>query len=397
MTFSIWSDLTSAEVLDGQPVYRIFILGTRSSGKTVFLSALFGHLRIQNPVNQFAIEVTSTEDSKLLQRYYDSISNPEGTWPEGNVNSKEFEFRCVRRQQGGGTIPLFCIKYHDYPGAYLTDDYYDENLNIELETLRAHSILVLIDGRKVFERLEGYSPDGETLESDLHAILPLLERSSRKPIHFLVTKWDILKGLHSFESVKTALMECEAFSNFLQSRPESCIRLIPVSAVGNDFAKFDFVTRTMVKLKGKAIRPYNVDLSIVLTLVDQLFALGRAAIAQNLIPYWIVKGLRKASSLSGWLLTAISFGDLRFSLIPIGLPISFKPAGVLRLFVLADSKLATVEVDIQKKIARAKDESTAFQAILQAQACRMIKFTREFPGSRLTGVAETWLSNTGRS
>lgn len=388
-------DLTTAETVNGEPVYRIFVLGTRQSGKTVFLSALFGHLRAQNPVNQFAVEPTLDADAKLLQRYYDRIVNPEMPWPEGTATSKEFEFQCLRRREGKPDIPLFRIKYHDYPGAYLTEaeTYRDDQLDIEQETQRAHSILVLIDGYKIFEKLEGYSPAGETLESDLHAIIPLLERSARKPIHFLVTKWDILKGLHTFASVRNALLDCEAFSNFVQSRRESCVRLIPVSAVGNDFAKFDFTSRTMMKLKGKSIRPHNVDLSIVLTLMDQIFALGRSAVAIKKIPYWIVSGLRRGTFLSRMLLGTINLGDLD---IQFG-PLKIHTSKILRMFAIAERHLLSIEDDIQKGIDRAKDQTSAFQAILQAQALRMLRFIREYPESRLTGAAETWLPNIGPS
>jgi GTPase SAR1 family protein len=396
--FSNWlaPDLTKTETINGEPVYRIFVLGTRQSGKTVFLSALFGHLRVQNQINQFAVEPTLPADKKLLQQYYDRISNPEMPWPAGSVSSKEFEFKCVRRVEGAAKdIPLFRIKYHDYPGAYLTDTeaYRDDQLDIEQETQRAHSILVLIDGYKIFERLEGYPPAGETLESDLHAIIPLLERSARKPIHFLVTKWDILKGLHSFASVKSALLECESFSNFVENRRESCVRLIPVSAVGNDFVKFDLSTRTMTKIKGKAIRPYNVDLSIVLTLMDQIFALGRSAVAIKKIPYWIVTGLRRGTFFSRMLLGTINLGDLD---IQFG-PLKIRTAKILRMFAMAEQHLLSTETKIQKGIARARDQTSAFQAILQAQALRMLRFIREYPESKLTGAAETWLPNTGPS
>jgi hypothetical protein len=393
MLFGNWSapDLTAPETVNGEPVYRIFVLGCRQSGKTAFLSALYGHLKTTNSVNQFAIEMDSADDSRILQRCYDGIANPELPWPPGNRTSQEFEFKCVRRREGEEKgFPLFRIRYQDYPGAYLTEEYVDDNLDIEQETQRAHSILVLIDGIKIFERLEGYPPAGETLESDLHAIIPLLERSSRKPIHFLVTKWDILKGLHTFEAVKTALLDCEAFSNFVQGRPESCVRLIPVSAVGNDFAKFDLGSQTMVKLKGKAIRPYNVDLSIVLTLMDQVFALGKAAVGSKKIAYWIVKGLRRGTWLSRLVLGTIDL-DVPF------FPIKFRLGKILRIFVIAESHLGSVEKDIVNEISQAKDRTSAFQAILQAQAWRMRKFVKEYPASRLTGAAETWLPNTGPS
>ena len=385
-------DLTAAEVVEGDPVYRIFVLGARGSGKTVFLSALYGYLVTQNPVNQFAVEVSSASERRILQSCYDRICNPELPWPDGDQNVKEFEFQCVHRR-AGERFPLFRIKYHDYPGSYVTEGYIDGAINIEHETQRAHSILVLIDGRKVFEKLEGYAPDGDTLESDLNAIIPMLEYSAQKPIHFLVTKWDILRGLHSFSSVKNVLMGCDLFSNFVHSRNNSTVRLIPVSAVGSDFAKFDFSTKRMVKLKGKSIRPYNVDLSIVLTLMDQLSALGRTAIAQKKIPYWIVKGLRSGTFLSRLLLNMVNLRELQIS----HLKIKLQPMQILSILSEAEANLSALEEKIKRRIARARDRKDASQAIFQAQAWRMLKFTKEFPEFGLTGATETWLPNIGHS
>lgn len=382
--------LTATETIDGDPVYKVFVLGARGAGKTVFLSALYSHLRVANQVNRFAVEV-SQDDKLVLQSYCDCLCNPELAWPSGTGAVTDFEFQCVYRRENTRS-PLFRMRYKDYPGAYVTQGQVGDDFDAGLETRTAHSILVLLDGRKIFEKLEGYRPDGETLESDLNSIIPLLEYSAHKPIHFLVTKWDILRGLHSFSAVKDVLFECEAFANFIKGRQDAPIRLVPVSAVGNDFAKFDFRSREMIKLQRKGIRPYNVDLSIVLTLMDQVCALGRAAIVHKIIPYWMIRFLKGSTWLSKLLLSCLRLDEWQFPFLP-----KIHLAPILRALTSAEEGLASLEEKLGKRVDRARSDRDVAQAIYELQAYRMLKFVREFPESGLTEATNAWIPNSGHS
>ncbi len=90
------SDETSfppIERLDGEPVFRMFVLGTRGSGKTVFLASLYNQLKTQSDArNNFRVEA-SDEQRDLLIEKYDAVRNVDRDWPPGDVDATDYEFR----------------------------------------------------------------------------------------------------------------------------------------------------------------------------------------------------------------------------------------------------------------------------------------------------------------
>jgi hypothetical protein len=379
------------------PSFRVFILGARGSGKTVFLSALYGQFRKQTDQSLFSLELRPSREQKFLQDMYEKIGRVDLPWLTGTPDVKKFEFHCAHRRDDR-TFDLFRIDYLDYPGGNVTGDEYQltDTLDVEYETAQADSILVLIDGRKLFERMEGYESLDGPLDSDLNAIFDHLKRSARKPVHFVVTKWDILHTLFTLEDVRRTLLAHPRFSEFVEQRRDTPLRLVPVSALGKRFARFDLELREMVKLKNGVRSPLNVDLSVALTLLDYVASSARKSLVRPSLLLKLVKVLSGGIRLSKTFVTLCPM-EIPLSSLGIPLPITIRPLRVLLLLKAADTRLDYHRRHIEQTLQKATDERTAFQAILELQAWRIGKFIRQNPDTNLTEVAETWLTNTGRS
>jgi hypothetical protein len=46
-------------------------------------------------------------------------------------------------------------------------------------------------------------------------------RGSKKPIHFVISKWDTLVNEYSLEQLRDRLLEIEEFKNLIQARNEA--------------------------------------------------------------------------------------------------------------------------------------------------------------------------------
>jgi hypothetical protein len=327
---------------------------------------------------------------------YEKIGRVDLPWLTGTSQVKKLEFHCVHRRDDR-TFELFQIDYLDYPGANVTGDELQlaDTLDVEYETAKADSILVLIDGRKLFEKMEGYESLDDPLDSDLNAIFDHLKRSAHKPVHFVVTKWDILHTLFTLEDVRKTLLAHPRFSEFVEQRRDTPLRLVPVSALGKRFARFDLELRQMVKLKNGVRSPLNVDMSVALTLLDYVASSARKSLLRPSLLVTLVKALCGGIRLSQTFLALLPMSIPLYSL-GIPLPITIKPLRVLRLLQAADTRLDYYRRRIEQTLQEATDERTAFQAILELQAWRMGRFIRQNPDTNLTEVAETWLTNTGR-
>src|SRR5262245_6972819 len=260
-------------MIGGQELFfQVFVLGTRGSGKTVFLSALHNQLSVlDRKGDNFYVELESGADANLLRKIYGQIANSEAEWPAGTAGTKEFEFRCLHNTNGQA-VPLFRFLYRDYPGGLLEEDGAHAADYVREQTRNAHAILVLIDGQKVLQNLEGQTPKGASLDDDLNTLIPLLQRGANRPVQFLLTKWDILHGHHTLQSVKDALLKNHNFRKFVGQRAalRMPVHLIPVSAVGMNFAHFDKTDMRMKKVKGGTCEPFNVELAIGMTIIDQI-------------------------------------------------------------------------------------------------------------------------------
>jgi Double-GTPase 2 len=381
-------------------VYKVFVLGARGSGKTVFLASLYNKLSVQDGDNRYFVQPTSEKQRSSLVKAFEQIANPNANWPAGTSKIDEYVFRCLHEAPGRvEPFSLFAFKYLDYPGGYVTDDmgeaHDDRALDIETQTEVAHAILVLLDGQKIYEQLEEYDGAGPSIDYDLNSIVPRLSAGAKKPVHFLVTKWDVLQGLHNLEAVRQQLLKNQAFANFVQQRRKESmpVHLVPVSAVGNDFAKFDPVAKTMSKRKGARVAPYNIEYSVGLTMTDQLMLLGQLVgqqAANGKIPLCLVKWLRNGVKCAWLIAWYLNLEELSFP----GIPINLRAFRILELLTRFEQTLGQEEdalaAQVERICARIRDEASAVQSIIEIQALRCKQLQSKFPASSLTEAAQTW-------
>src|SRR5262249_11227850 len=77
--------------VDGEPVFRMFVLGTRGAGKTVFLASLYNQLKTQDDGrNNYSVVVESGEHRGFLIDTYDQIVNTNADWPIGTADITDF-------------------------------------------------------------------------------------------------------------------------------------------------------------------------------------------------------------------------------------------------------------------------------------------------------------------
>jgi hypothetical protein len=148
---------------------------------------------------------------------------------------------------------------------------------------RSHTIIVLIDGLAILKRLKSIE-DNYTLDDDIDQVIDIVARCLRRPLQFVLTKHDLLTQ-YSLGQIRGILLENPAFSNIITTRRRLGIptQLIPVSAVGENFAEWDPISRTMKKRRGARAQPYNIDLTLCFAITDALLT----RLQQNAWPSWL--------------------------------------------------------------------------------------------------------------
>jgi hypothetical protein len=87
-------------------------------------------------------------------------------------------------------------------------------------------------------------------------------------MHFVITKWDVLKAAgYTLSRVKERLLANNDFSDVVAGR-DDIVRLIPVSAVGDNFARLEGDNMVKIPNRGAPV-PYLVEIPLACTLVDQ--------------------------------------------------------------------------------------------------------------------------------
>ncbi len=279
----------------GDPLrnHDVFVLGGPGVGKTVLLASMYKRLSIQRRGVGFFLAVSDSQKNLLLRKYR-QIANPAKSWPAATRRSEvsSWDFACSVRAKGR-VYPVFQFRYRDYAGEFLhaSLEADEERIQLAEEAKKADAVLVLLDGEKVLRHMrgsDGPEADGGTgpddLETELESLLPIVAQLDRKPVQFLLTKWDVIQSEFDFRKVRSALMEIEDFREIVEQRVaedvRSPTRIIPVSALGRGFARLDESGR-MLKTEGRRPRPMNVEMSIACTSLDRIELEQRALEAKK--------------------------------------------------------------------------------------------------------------------
>jgi hypothetical protein len=274
------------------PTFRVVALGVSGSGKTVFLASMFHRLHVRSPGGTYYLE-TSAAQRVALSQVFRQVTDAGQPWPRGTHigETREFTFDCVAFHDGAKHT-LLHINYLDYAGELLEAEQEAGShalADLEQRVTQAHALLGMIDGYRLRQYLRG-EPDGHAyLRSAIQPMIGLMA-AAVCPIHFIVTKWDVVRGFgeppdagedERLRLVRDALVDGAQIDALAHGagRARRIVRLIPVSAVGTDFVRLD-ADGNSVKQPRAALRPANLELPLSAVIPD-LFRQAEAALDRS--------------------------------------------------------------------------------------------------------------------
>lgn len=279
-------------------VFNIVAIGPSGSGKTVYLAALHHAVVGKSLARGVSFSVTMKDNAWLLS-LYDKVADTTHEFPRANpagVKMREVVFRVSVIRQSPRTMfrresklirfPIFDITYVDYAGEWLTQAHLtnDEVYAPFAERVNeAHALICMIDGSKLVDFMNDPNSSEGYLKNEFRPTVDLASSFS-KPVHFVITKWDLLAGRHTLAEVNEKLIASSysGFRHLIENRtetgrgghPRGTVRLIPVSSVG------DFVTEdeagVVKKITGRQPVQLNVEIPIIAAVAD----ICRLALAQ---------------------------------------------------------------------------------------------------------------------
>ena len=252
--------------------YKVILLGPRGSGKTVFLASMYKRLSTQGD-SGFFLEVDNGEKRKRLNNIYTQIAIEE-EWPTATMYSEVSEWTFTCRVQTE-KLPIYSacqFTYLDYAGGRLTDeieDIEDSESEFENKLKQADTLLGLLDGHKLCALMRNEMIGSTWAVRDLRNMLDVMQ-GSLAPIHFIISKWDIVQDSFSLEQIRARLLEIEEFNNLvkLRNKAGSPVRVIPVSAVGKNFATPQ--SDGSMKKNGAFPQPFQVEVPLACILPDMI-------------------------------------------------------------------------------------------------------------------------------
>jgi hypothetical protein len=259
----------------GVPTFQVVALGPRGSGKTLLLASMYHQLQTLGNRSYF---ITAPFDQVvLLNQWFTEAADTNRDWPTGTSvgETRDFVFTVRTRGASGTVHTVMRLGYLEYAGGLLTDaqapgSTAQADLIGRIET--AHALLGIIDGFRVRQALDGSAEGVMRLQQSLTAMISLTMLTSC-PVTFVITKWDLLHDIDVDEDarlsrVRKYLMSNQGFRDLVEAHSSHrVVRLVPVSAVGPDFAALD-EQGLVAKLPYGQVHPTNVDVPLSAVVPD---------------------------------------------------------------------------------------------------------------------------------
>lgn len=269
------------------PTFNVIALGGQETGKTVLLASMFHRLTTEIRDGGFRLQ-TSLDQSVHLTGLYTKLSDPGEEWPAGTTvgDTRSFAFECLGTA-GGAEYPVLRFNYLDYAGELVGGgtatraalaQREERQHDLEQRIEAAHALFGIIDGQRMLDHIQGKRSGHVYVQTSIIPMIGVM-RGAKCPVHFILTKWDLFDGLtknnepadenERLEMVRDELMAQPAIRNLVDQRrrDKRVVRLIPVSAIGRQFATLD-VEGHMVKRHDGRLRPVNVELPLCAVLPD---------------------------------------------------------------------------------------------------------------------------------
>jgi hypothetical protein len=278
--------------------FDVVTLGTPGAGTSMFLAAMFGQLATAQPGSGFFLDVGLAQ-ARMLQRIDREAIHPEDGWPgpaqQGGPAAWEFTC-CVR--SAGRIFEIFRINYLDFAGLRLPPGGTggaQASRHFQQKISTAHALLGVLDGLLVRRLLDDRDTRPERLaHAGMKTIFQMMRaHAAGRPVHLIISKWDLLAGTYDLSDVRAKLMEFGDFAALVRGRggrpgsragrgwdrpgrPKPLVRLIPVSAVGPGFAQPDPDGRISKPRTGTA-GPVNAEIPLVALPIDFFQCVARPA------------------------------------------------------------------------------------------------------------------------
>jgi hypothetical protein len=262
------------------PHFRVVALGIAGSGKTVYLSSMFHTVNVPTATRSYFLE-TAAAQRIYLSKVFDEVSDTAEPWPRGTRTgeTRELVFDCMSFDHGT-KHQVFTISYLDYAGELLETQQAAGSTglsDLEARIRNAHGLLGMLDGYRVLQFLRGEPAGQRYFRSSIQPMTGMMAGATC-PIHFVLTKWDLIRGFGEpvdaddnlrLSLVRDALMNTAQLNALVETHSWEgrIIRLIPVSAVGPDFAQMDTDGR-ILKLPNGQLHPANVEVPLTAILPD---------------------------------------------------------------------------------------------------------------------------------
>lgn len=252
---------------------NILMLGRRESGKTVLIASMWRELAFGGSAG--VLVTTDPEDDRVgLGDLCKKIEDPESEMPPatplGEVNKWTFVVKAM--DKSADEREAFRFSCFDYSGEYIDQEARRELIKPEFaNALESADIIAgVLDGQKIAHRMAG-KPEND-FSTKLRELSSILMEHRKKPIHFIITKWDLIAGRYSLEEVIENLKEENPFRNLLANPRMGGVRFIPVSSLGlNGFVHEDSSTGRMKKsFPIKPWKPAYVTVPLAYAIPDML-------------------------------------------------------------------------------------------------------------------------------
>jgi hypothetical protein len=379
----------------GAPTFEVVALGTRGSGKTLLLASMYHEMQV--PAGRGYFLTAPFEQVVLLNQWFTEVADPSLDWPSGTTlaDTRQFTFAVRARSASGTPHTIMNLGYLEYAGGLLTDAQAPGS-TVQTELLRrigsAHALLGIIDGYRIRQCLDGNREGMGRLQQSLTAMVRLMMEAPC-PITFVVTKWDLLYDIDADEDsrlqiVRKLLMGNPGFRELVRVHGgHRALRLVPVSALGPEFARLD--DRGLVEKRPDGeLHPTNVDVplsAVVPDLFDQMVRqLDRARLRATMDDLRRRAGLGPAAALTdlGWYALRVAGQGLA------ALGPAFIGAGMLELFGPPASTGAQRQELLERQVSAAERELEEFQlaqrAVIRGMQRKVDVLEGRLPSSRLS-------------
>lgn len=364
--------------------YNLYVLGPSGAGKTTYIPFLYRQLTFPPPHLGFFLSVHDRGKAQKLRDAHKEIADLR-KWHEATdfETILTWEFLCCVPTGNGlrDFDEVLQFTYLDYAGGRVFQ--FPDRGELQSRIQREADVLLgLLDGWRILKLMHGNQDD--FFAEELWQMLELMQ-SARKPVYFLITKWDILCRQFSLAQVRDYLLSIPVFGRFMewQYSYKVTTRLIPISAVGMNFTEPQ--SNTIRQDPGIEPNPINIEIPLLCVLADILRA-QMGQLDQTLIEFKNPSAIPTIVQVVSVLLNIVTSSITQMTIYTI-LPLLGVYSLAARLYPLAEVAKKSVdeyneknkkspEVKGQKKVWRKRIREK--RRIIQLLARKFLSLTREY-------------------